>query len=259
MSIIYEKRDRTAYITLNRPEKRNAIDLKTARDLGAALNDFRNDDDLWVAVLTGAGDKAFSSGADLESSIPNLTGRSSRGETLPEETNTVMDAFHCWKPLIAAVNGFCFAGGMELMLACDLRIASEKAVFGLTEVRWGLIPAGGGTQRLPRTVPLAKAMEMTLLGDTITAEEALQMGLINKVVPHHALGEEVDRWVRTLTANGPLALRAAKQAILQGLDLPLQQGFSLEQQLFRELLKTEDAVEGPNAFQQGRKPDFKGH
>ena len=144
------------------------------------------------------------------------------------------------------------------MLACDFRIASENAIFGQTEVRWGIIPGAGGTQRLPRSIPLAKAMEIILMGETITAEEAYRIGLINKVVSQSELMNEVDRWVSVLLDRGPLALRSAKQTILQGLSLPLNEEMKLEQQLFTDLLRTEDAREGPLAFAQKRKPIFKG-
>jgi len=159
--------------------------------------------------------------------------------------------------MIAAVNGHCFAGGFEMMLACDLRIASENAVFGLTEVSWGIIPAAGGTQRLPRSIPLAKAMELILTAARISAEEAYNIGLINKVVPQAELMNEVEGWIATLLERGPLALRAAKQAMLQGLNMPLEEGMQLEQRLMAGLLKTEDAREGPLAFAQKRKPEFK--
>ncbi len=144
------------------------------------------------------------------------------------------------------------------MLACDLRIASENAIFGQTEVRWGIIPGAGGTQRLPRSIPLAKAMEIILMGEAITADEAYRIGLINKVVPQPELMNEVERWVGILLERGPLALRAAKQAMLQGLSLPLDDGMKLEQQLFASLLQTDDAREGPLAFAQKRKPNYKG-
>jgi enoyl-CoA hydratase/carnithine racemase len=144
-----------------------------------------------------------------------------------------------------------------MMLACDLRIASENAVFGLTEVSWGIIPAAGGTQRLPRSIPLAKAMEMILTARRISAQEASELGLINKVVPQAELMDEVERWIATLLERGPLALRAAKQAILQGLNMTLDEGMQLEQRLMAGLLKTEDAREGPLAFAQKRKPEFK--
>ncbi len=264
MSIIYEKRGRVAYITINRPEARNAIDFATSQELSNAWKDFRDNNDLWIAVLTGAGDKSFSAGADLKSLIPALSGQAStgRGEQALEGVGDtgfggITRNFECWKPIIAAVNGHCLAGGFEMMLACDLRIASENATFGLTEVRWGIIPAAGGTQRLPRIIPVAKAMEIILTGEPISAAEAYRIGLINKVVPQAELMNEVERLVDTLLQRGPLALRAAKQAMLQGLNMPLEDGMQLEQRLMGELLRTEDAREGPLAFAQKRKPEFK--
>jgi enoyl-CoA hydratase/carnithine racemase len=259
MGILYEKRGRVAYITINRPEARNAIDFETAQELSNAWKDFRDDDNLWISVITGAGDKSFSAGADLKSFIPMLTSQSQSSEQISEGGfGGITRGFECWKPIIAAVNGHCFAGGFEIMLACDLRIASENAVFGATEVRWGIIPGAGGTQRLPRAIPLAKAMEIVLMAESITAEEAYRVGLINKVVPQSELMNEVERWVATLLERGPLALRAAKQAMLQGLSMPLEEGMKLEQRLFTGLLGTEDAREGPLAFAQKRKPEFKG-
>lgn len=260
MSILYEKRGKVAYITINRPEARNAIDLQTAQELSNAWKDFRDDDNLWIAVITGSGDKSFSAGADLKSFIPMLTGQSQNQEQASDGGfGGITQGFECWKPMIAAINGHCFAGGFEIMLACDLRISSENAIFGQTEVRWGIIPGAGGTQRLPRSIPLVKAMEIILMGETFTAEEAYRIGLINKVVPQSELMNEVERWVGILLERGPLALRAAKQAILQGLSLPLDDGMKLEQQLFAGLLLTEDAREGPLAFAQKRKPNFTGN
>lgn len=262
MAILYEKRGRVAYITINRPQARNAIDEETSRELTQAWQEFRDDANVWIGVLTGAGDKAFSAGADLKSFIPMLSG-AARASATGEEAEDfgfggITRGFECWKPMIAAVNGFCLAGGTEMMLACDLRIAAENATIGLTEVRWGIIPGAGGTQRLPRMIPLAKAMEIILLGEPITAEEAYRIGLVNKVVPQAELMNEVERWVNILLQRGPLALRAAKQAMLQGLDMPLSEGLQLEQRLFRQMLATEDAKEGPLAFAQKRKPEFKG-
>ncbi len=261
MGILYEKRNRVAYITINRPEARNAIDFETSRELSQAWQDFRDDDNLWIAVITGAGEKAFCSGADLKTMIPSL----GQGQSSPRQENNddggfggITRGFECWKPIIAAVNGHCIAGGFEIMLACDLRIASENAVFGLAEVRWGIIPGAGGTQRLPRAIPLAKAMEIILTGEPISAQEAHRIGLINKVVPQAELAGAVDQLVNTLLERGPLALRAAKQAMIQGLDLPLSEGMQLEQRLFQGLFKTQDAMEGPRAFAEKRKPNFQG-
>jgi enoyl-CoA hydratase/carnithine racemase len=259
MSIIYEKRNRVAYITINRPEARNAIDWQTSKELSDAWKDFRDDDNLWIGVLTGAGDKSFSAGADLKSLIPSLTSGDRSSAPVDEGGfGGITRGFECWKPIIAAVNGHCLAGGFEILLACDLRIASENATFGLTETRWGIIPAAGGTWRLPRAVPLAKAMEIVLMADPISAQEAYRIGLINKVVPQAELMNEVERWVATLLARGPLALRAAKQAMLQSLSLPHDEWMKLEQRLSRNLFSTEDAREGPRAFAEKRKPEFKG-
>lgn len=259
MGILYEKRGQVAYITINRPEARNAIDLETAQQLSEAWKDFRDDENVWIGVITGAGEKSFCSGADLKSFIPMLTGAARNAEPANDGGfGGITKGFECWKPIIAAVNGHCFAGGFEIMLACDLRIASENASFGLTEVRWGIIPGAGGTQRLPRAIPLAKAMEIVLMAEPMTAQEAQSIGLVNKVVPQAELMAEVERWVATLLERGPLALRAAKQAMLEGLSLPLDEGMKLEERLFAGLLKTEDALEGPMAFAQKRKPSFKG-
>jgi E-phenylitaconyl-CoA hydratase len=258
MKVLYEKKERVATITINRPEVHNALDFETAEDLADAFTAFRDDDDLWIAVLTGAGDQTFCSGADLKSAIPNFPKDEQEAEELRRRGGGISQDFECWKPIIAAINGYCFAGGFELMLACDLRIASEQAVFGLREVCWGIIPAGGGTQRLPRSVPLARAMEIILTGNKFSAQEAYQMGLINQVVPHSQLMDEVEKWVQTLLKRGPLALRAAKKAVLQGLDIPLTEGLKLESRLFRELMHTQDAVEGPKAFAEKRRPIFRG-
>ena len=162
-----------------------------------------------------------------------------------------------WKPMIAAINGFCLAGGLEEALCCDLRVAVPHATFGLPEVRWAIMPGAGGTQRLPRAIPLAKAMEMILMARTITAEEALRLGLINAVVPLAELLPTARKWADTICERGPLAVRAAKEAVIRGLTLPLGDGLRLEAFLSGTLRGTEDAVEGPKAFAEKRKPDFK--
>jgi|GEM_PF-485311 len=162
-----------------------------------------------------------------------------------------------WKPMIAAVNGYALAGGLELMLCCDVRVAAEHAVFGLTEVRWAIMPGAGGTQRLPRAVPLAKAMEMILMGETCSAQEAYRIGLVNAVVPAADVLPTAKRWAATICDRGPLAVRAAKEAILRGLTLPLADGLRLEAFLSGTLRGTEDAAEGPKAFAEKRKPVFK--
>ncbi|HBH03647.1 MAG TPA: enoyl-CoA hydratase [Candidatus Rokubacteria bacterium] len=159
--------------------------------------------------------------------------------------------------MIAAINGFCLAGGLEQALACDLRIATPSATFGLTEVRWAIMPGAGGTQRLPRALPLAKALEMILMARTLTAEEALRWGLVNAVVPPAELLPTARAWAQELCERGPLAVRAAKEAVVRGLTMPLADGLRLEAFLSGTLRGTEDAVEGPRAFAEKRKPGFR--
>lgn len=261
MGILYEKREKIAFITINRPEAMNAVDPETQEELCDAWTDFQDDPNLLVAILTGAGEKAFSSGADLKKMIPKAS-----EETPLERMDSIhyKPGFGCitknmriWKPIIAAINGICLAGGLEMALACDLRIASENAVFGLMEVQWGIIPGGGGTQRLPRSIPLVKAMEMILLTERIDAKEAYRLGLLNKVVSYSELMPTAVRMAERICKMAPLAVRAAKAAVIRGLSLPLEEGLALETQYEHFLVKTEDAIEGPNAFREKRPPNFK--
>ena len=260
MAILYAQQDRVVTITIHRPEAMNSIDPETDQALIEAWIRFRDDPDAWVAILTGAGEKAFSAGADLKKLIPQAFGAG--GADLGRGHNDyglggITRGLEIWKPLIAAVNGHALAGGLELALACDLRVAAENATFGLTEVRWAIMPGAGGTQRLPRAVPLAKAMEMILMAQPITAEEAYRIGLVNKVVPLPELMPTAMAWAETLCERGPLAVRAAKEAVLRGLAMPLPDGLRLEAFLSNTLRGTEDAVEGPKAFAEKRKPSFK--
>ncbi len=260
MAILYEEKDRVVTITLNRPEAMNAIDPETQNELIDAWIRFRDDPEAWVAILTGAGEKAFSAGADLKKLIPQAfaAGAGGRGRGHNDYgLGGITRGLEIWKPMIAAVNGHALAGGLEQVLACDLRVAAEHATFGLTEVRWAIMPGAGGTQRLPRAVPLCKAMEMILTGETISAREAYRIGLVNAVVPLPELMPTARRWAQTLCERGPLAVRAAKEAVLRGLSLPLPDGLRLETFLSGTLRGTEDAVEGPKAFAEKRKPAFK--
>lgn len=256
MPIRYEKSGRIATITINRPEALNAIDPTTNAELVAAWADFRDDPEMWVGILTGAGDRAFCAGADLKELIPALTEQARRGELHAFNFGGITRGFQTWKPIIAAINGFALAGGTELALACDIRIASETARFGQPEVRWAIIPGAGGTQRLPRAIGLSAAMEIILTGRQVDAQEALRLGLVHKVVPPGEVMAEALRTAETLLANGPLALRAAKQAVLEGWDMSLEEGLDLELRLLRDLLLTEDAVEGPRAFAEKRAPRY---
>jgi enoyl-CoA hydratase/carnithine racemase len=257
-SVLYEQQDRIVTITINRPEAMNAIDPETHQALIAAWTRFRDDESAWVAILTGAGDRAFSAGADLKKLIPGAFAKGGSGRHHNDPgLGGITRGLEIWKPMIAAVNGHCLAGGLELALACDLRIASPNATFGLTEVRWAIMPGAGGTQRLPRAVPLARALEMILMAEPIGAEEAYRLGLVNRVVPMPELLPTARRWAETLCERGPLAVRAAKEAVLRGLTMPLADGLRLEAMLSGTLRGTEDAVEGPKAFAEKRKPAFK--
>jgi len=258
-TVLYEQRDRVVTITINRPEAMNAIDPETQEALVQAWTRFRDDDSAWVAILTGAGDRAFSAGADLKKLIPSTFARG--GGVLGHQApglGGITRGLEIWKPMIAAINGYCLAGGLEQALACDLRLAAPHATFGLTEVRWAIMPGAGGTQRLPRAVPLGRAMEMILTGEPITAEEALRIGLINRIVPLPELMPAARALAEKLCERGPLALRAAKEAVIRGLSLPLADGLRLEAFLSASLRGTEDAAEGPRAFAEKRKPRFQG-
>ncbi len=263
MPIDFEVDKHTAVISINRPEARNAIDPETADELNAAWVRFRDDDELWVSVLTGSGEKSFCAGADLRrvrEFYAELTPseRRQRSEHQPGFGGITRN-LPIFKPIIAAVNGHCLAGGLELALACDFRFASPHASFGLPEVRWGIVPGAGGTQRLARAVPLGIAMEMILSGRAIDAETALRIGLVNRVItPAGRLLDEALSTAATICSNGPLAVRAAKEAALRGLDLSLEEGLRLEQFLAEPVRQSEDAREGVASFAEKRPARFKG-
>ena len=255
-NIIYEKKGRLAYVTLDRQERRNAIDGATSQELLDAFTDFKEDDDLWVAVLTGAGDVSFSAGADLVAMAEAFRGGQGMRFDLPFAGIT--RGFECWKPIIAAINGYCLAGGLELALSCDIRIAAEQATFGLPEPKRAIIPAAGGTQKLPRAVPLAFAMELMLTGERFDAQTALNFGLVSRVVPADQLMATVEAVAGKILECGPLAVRSIKQAALQGRDMSFEEGLKLESQMMATVIRSEDAREGPTAFAQKRKPEYKG-
>lgn len=256
-NIIYEKRDRLAYVTLNRPQRRNAIDPATSAEIRRAFTAFAEDDDLWVAILTGAGDQAFSAGADLVAMAEALSGGTAPvGLDVPFAGIT--RDFQTWKPVIAAINGYCLAGGLELALCCDIRVAAEHASFGLPEPKRAIIPAAGGTQRLPRAVPSAFALELMLTGERFDAQTALRFGLVSRVVPLAQLMSTAEEIAAKVLECGPLAVRAVKQAVLQGREMPLEEGLKLEARLAGQVFRTEDAREGPAAFAQKRPPQYTG-
>ncbi len=227
------------------------MDETTWQEVFAAIEDFRRDENSWVLIITGAGDKAFSAGADLRSVTPSLA--SGKMKLVPNVW--FEDIF---KPIIAAVNGFCFAGAMEMVLATDIRIASENAIFGQTEPKLGVATGAGASVRLPRQISWCHGMEVLLTGDPITAQDAYRMGLVNRVVPIKELMPTAEGIARRICENGPLAVRAIKEAALRSLNLPLDQALALEYLMCDKIFTTEDAKEGPRAFAERRKPVFRG-
>ena len=232
----------------------NAFNFATIQAFSEATIKFRDDNEAWVAIITGAGDKAFSAGFDLKELIPGQDKLPSPGGGPP----LIQRGLNIWKPFIAAINGVAMGGGLELALACDLRIAADTATLSVPEVKWNLIPGWGGTQRLPRMIPMAKAAEMLLTGDRIDANEAYRLGIVNKVVPPAELMAAAEALANKIAKNGPLAVRAAKEAMIRGTSMTLDEGMQLELDLVEALLDTEDAKEGPKAFAEKRKPEFKG-
>lgn len=242
-TVIYAKDGRIGRITLNRPEAGNAINRPLAQELAAACDRINQDDDVYVAVITGAGYSTFCRGRELGSG---------------DRCSVAASVAGIDRPVIAAINGDALGQGLELALSGDLRIASSQARFGFPEVGEGLIPMDGGTQRLPRIVGRAKALELVLTAETISAEEALAIGLVNKIVSPEALAAEVDAVVQTIITKGPIALRYVKEAVNKGLDLTLEQGLRLESDLYFLLHTTADRTEGIRAFREKRQPRFKG-
>lgn len=254
MTVIYEKKDRVVIMTFNRPEAMNAFSVQQAKDFSDALLAFREDREAWAAIVTGAGDEAFSAGADLKEIVPLSV---SKGHLDYIASHIARGMYNVAKPIIAACNGITMGAGMEVALACDIIIASEKALFGLPEVKWGVIPGWGGTQRLPRKIGRNKAAEMIFTGQPIDAQEAYRVGLANMVVPHDQLMDAATKMAEKICRNAPLAVQAAKKAMAMGLDKPVSSGIEIENELLYRVFESEDAVEGPKAFLEKRKPVYK--
>lgn len=254
-TVIYEIRDKIAYITINRPQAYNACDQITYNRLSEIWHDFRDNDDAWIAILTGMGEKAFCAGSDIKLNFSFLPRPSEAFD--PQPQRDIMRGLELWKPIIAAINGHCNGGGLEMALGCDIRVASENAQFGLGEVKLGLLPGGGGTQRLPRAVPLCHALWMLYTGERIDAQEAYRIGLVNKVVPLPQLMPTAAAMAQKILAAGPLSVRAIKQAAIKGLSMPLEDGLRLESHLFGFLRTTKDCIEGTTAFAEKRPPQWK--
>ena len=255
-AIQYELGDGVATVTLNRPDVHNAMNDLMRRELKRCFESVVDADDVRVVVVTGAGAKAFSAGADIREFVEPLVPTRFRDSRRRVDFRAVMDL--CPQPLIAAIGGYAFGGGLELALACDIRIAAANATLGLTEVNLAIIPGGGGTQRLPRVVGRGKALEMILTGARIPADEALRIGLVERVVPEGQALAAATELARTLAARAPVALRYAKEAIVKGLELPLADGLRLETDLSTLLRTTEDRVEGAKAFLEKRPPRWTG-
>ncbi len=249
MVIDYKKEGRIAIFTINRPEAMNALSEEVHQKLNAAMTDFRDDPELWVAILTGAGDRAFSAGQDISSFRPGPMGKRVSAYNLADKI---------WKPFIAAINGYALGGGLELALTCDIRIAADHARLGQPEVNIGFMTGGGGSQRLPRFLPRAIAAEMLLTGRMIDAQEALRIGLVNRVVPLAQLMTTAREIAETICQKGPLGVRATKEAMVRGYSMPLDEGLKLEFDLSEALRSTEDYMEGAKAFVEKRKPAYRG-
>lgn len=256
MALLFETKNHIAYITLNRPEAMNAMDPETYHELSEAWAEVRDNSDIWVAIITGAGDKAFSAGADLKKTIPHPAEVWHHWQT--QEDQILNRGLEVWKPVIAAVNGYCLAGGMTLLLATDIRIAAEHATFGLSEVKRGIVPGNGGTQRTIQQLPYPIAMYFILTGERMNTQEALRAGLINKIVPLSDLMSEAERVAKIIGENAPLAVRAAKELAVRGKYMPIEYGLRLEASMNRILIDTQDAKEGPKAFAEKRKANFTG-
>ena len=255
-TLLYEFADGVATVTLNRPEVHNAMNDRMRQELVRCFGDLAASDEARVIVVTGAGERAFSAGADIREFVAPQVPTRFREHRKRVDFREVMD--RCPQPLIAAIRGYAFGGGLELALACDIRIAGEDARLGLTEIDLAIIPGGGGTQRLPRLVGRGRALHMILTGARIDAQEALRIGLVERVVPAAEVQSAARELARTLAAKAPVALRYAKEAVVKGLELPLADGLTLENNLATLLRTTEDRIEGAKAFVEKRKPRFTG-
>jgi len=255
-NVLYEKKGAIAYVTLNRPKVLNALNQRTWQDLRAAFEDARDDADVRGAILTGAGDKAFIAGADIGELSRVTAVEAEESSTFGQGVLNLIE--NLGKPVVAAINGFALGGGCETAMACTIRLATESARFGQPEVKLGLLPGGGGTQRLPRLVGKGRALQLILSGEMISAQEAYRIGLVNEVVPAADLIPRAEAILKQIFANAPLAVRYSLEAVNKGLETSQTEGLALEASFFGLCAGTEDKQEGTQAFLQKRAPQFHG-
>ncbi len=261
-SVIYEKRGKIAYVTINRPEVHNCIDVETSDALIEVWEEVKRDEEVLVSILTGAGKQAFCTGADLKKLIPYIRESSEEQNRIRAYQGPgwggISGGYKIYKPIIAAINGYCIAGGHELAEFCDIRIAADHAVFGHQEIKWGLMPGDGGCSRLWRIVGLGRALEIILTGKLYDAQEAYRIGFVNHVVPLAELMHKTAELAEAIAANGPLALRAAKQAVLHSIGRPLEEGIMFETDAFNYLCRSDDWEVGQKAFLNRTEATFTG-
>lgn len=268
MPIHYELDDEhIVTITIDRPEARNSLDLHHFSALAKAWRTLGEDPDAWVAIITGVGD-AFCTGADLKTFIPQVTEFQKQiaagevtefeGVSLRDSTDAVLRNAKLYKPVIAAVNGHCVAGGMEMLGGTDIRIGTPDSSFGVMEPKRGLFAGGGTTVRLPRQLAFPAAMEFLLTAERFPAQRALELGLLNEIVPADQLMDKARDWARRITANAPLAVQATKESVLRSLAVTMKEGYKIESELASQVFQTEDAKEGPKAFAEKRPPNWQG-
>ncbi len=255
MGVEFKKENHIAFITLNRPEAMNSLDPESVTRLAEIWAEVRTDDDIRVAILTGTGEKSFCTGTDMKKTPPPAECMAS---IWLREGQPIVPHMKTWKPIICAINGYAVGGGLEMALACDLRIASSNAKFGLTEVKVASLAGLNGTQCLPRAIPQAVAMKMLLTGDMIDAQEAYRVGLISDVVRPEELMDLATQYATKIAGNAPLSVKAAKQAAVMGLDMTLDNGIAFSHLLWGALRDTEDRKEGFQAFSEKRQPEWKG-
>ena len=255
MAIDYQKEGKIATFTINRPQAMNSMNVASTQELHEAMVDFRDDPEAWVGIITGAGEKAFCAGADIKDMLPFMKEHRDSPWAIPA---TPLRGLELWKPLIAAINGLTLGGGLEIALACDIRIASDRARFAEVYIRRGIIPVGGGTYYLPRLVGTDKACLLIWTGDMIDAKEAERMGLVTMVVPHEELESATWELAEKLVKGPPLAIKKAKSAIYEGLEMDIESTLDYVAPIIKELHDTEDHKEGAQAFVEKREPFFKG-